>query len=553
MKKYFTLTAIFLLCRMFFTPAYADSTFRKLDQLLGQFCKSAGRHRTALANEVMQQLTAVGYGDQVLFTDADPSDSVTMTVCYYSAEYLLAVRQYDPCIRYASMALPLTRGNGDYTWQSESLNLLAQAHFYKSDYISALTYAEEMFQIDNSHGDQGRVCSTLNTIACIFLGANQPEQAKTYIERAIEADRQADDHSHRSAILGVASDVSLRLGDARKALDLARRAYETDRQAGSRKAAIRLTQMAAANLGLGETEQARRQLDEALPTLQEYDMMPTLGIGYNTYGQLMAATGPKGNAAARSCYQKARDLFRQHGDLYNLLHSLYGLYQCSRESNPQEALAYIDEYTRLRDSIYHQEVQSMLCYYATRFHQDELLSQVNTDNRQNRLLLTGLSVGGGLLLIIIGVLAYLLWHRRKVDDGTEPLRDIADHVAETEKPSQPADIQQPTDADTKFLVQLTDVVYAQMSKGIDIDQIAGQLGFSPSQLRRKVSAVTGKSPATYIMQIRLTYAQRLLDKNPEMSIGEIAFKCGFSDNSHFTHAFQKMYGISPTQYIRRVK
>lgn len=554
-KKCLTILSLLLMCGMFFTPAIAGSGSKNLDMLLTQFDKSSGKHRTALANEVMALLLSKGFGDDEQFTADSHPDTVTLNVCYYSAEYFLAVREYDQCISYANKALPLSAGNGDFTWHSESLNLLSQAYFYKSDYIDALQYAEQMYQIDSSHRDYGRMCSTLNTIACIYLGANQADQAKEYILRAIDTDKQADDHSHRSAILGVASDIYLRLGDNPKALDYARQAYETDQQAGSRKAAIRLAQMAAANINLGDTAQAHRQLDEALPILKEYNMMPSLGICCNTYGRLMALKG-SADAACRY-YQQARDLFRQHGDLYNLLHSLYGLYQNTRETDPQQALQYIDQYNELRDSIYHHEVQSLLCYYATRFHQDELLSQVSTDSRQNRSLIIGFCIGATLLFIIIGILFFMVRQRRKVDAFVAP---PVEEQAEAEEPTEadlpPTDdtMPQQLDTDRKFLVQLTDVVYAQMGKGsIDIDQIAESLGLSPSQLRRKVSAITGKSPSTYIMQIRLSYAQRLLNKNPEMSIGEIAFKCGFSDNSHFSHAFQKMYGISPTQFIRRAK
>ena len=108
--------------------------------------------------------------------------------------------------------------------------------------------------------------------------------------------------------------------------------------------------------------------------------------------------------------------------------------------------------------------------------------------------------------------------------------------------------------DRKFIGKLTDVVYSLLPTGnISIDQMAEKMNLSPSQLRRRVNTITGKPASAYIMQIRLTYARRLLDTEPNLSMGEIAFKCGFADNSHFSHAFQKMYGISPTQYIRRAK
>ena len=109
-------------------------------------------------------------------------------------------------------------------------------------------------------------------------------------------------------------------------------------------------------------------------------------------------------------------------------------------------------------------------------------------------------------------------------------------------------------SDAQFIGRLTDLVCSLMTRGqCDVDTVAQHLNISTGQLRRKVGAITGKTPATYILQIRLSNAQRLLDRHPELSISDVAYRTGFSDVAHFSHAFQKAFDMSPSQWARRAK
>ena len=119
---------------------------------------------------------------------------------------------------------------------------------------------------------------------------------------------------------------------------------------------------------------------------------------------------------------------------------------------------------------------------------------------------------------------------------------------------QDADSKSLSLADQKFLGRLIDLVYSLMGQQqVDIETVASRLNITSSQLRRKMVALTGQTPAAYIMQIRLTNAQRLLDAHPEMSIADVAYRCGFSNQSHLSASFQKAFGMSPTQWAHRPK
>ncbi|MBQ8040550.1 MAG: helix-turn-helix transcriptional regulator [Lachnospiraceae bacterium] len=54
------------------------------------------------------------------------------------------------------------------------------------------------------------------------------------------------------------------------------------------------------------------------------------------------------------------------------------------------------------------------------------------------------------------------------------------------------------------------------------------------------------SPKQYLIQLRMNRALELLTKN-EISVKEISFACGFTDEKYFSRAFKKRYGYPPSQ------
>lgn len=53
--------------------------------------------------------------------------------------------------------------------------------------------------------------------------------------------------------------------------------------------------------------------------------------------------------------------------------------------------------------------------------------------------------------------------------------------------------------------------------------------------------------AEYVRQLRIEKSLALV-KNPALSLTEVAYECGFFDQSHFIHAFKRSTGFLPGQY-----
>ncbi len=69
---------------------------------------------------------------------------------------------------------------------------------------------------------------------------------------------------------------------------------------------------------------------------------------------------------------------------------------------------------------------------------------------------------------------------------------------------------------------------------------------SPRQVQRLFKKHVGKSPMQYMTKRRLDYARRLLVET-DLSVREVAERCGFSSDSNFSKGFRKVFGFAPSK------
>lgn len=70
---------------------------------------------------------------------------------------------------------------------------------------------------------------------------------------------------------------------------------------------------------------------------------------------------------------------------------------------------------------------------------------------------------------------------------------------------------------------------------------------SPHRLSRLTKRVFDLTPGQFITKIRIAAATRLLQET-ELSVAEIAHRCGFYDHSAFTRSFRKATGTTPSKF-----
>ena len=85
---------------------------------------------------------------------------------------------------------------------------------------------------------------------------------------------------------------------------------------------------------------------------------------------------------------------------------------------------------------------------------------------------------------------------------------------------------------------------------LSLQELSALAGLSVFHFARTFKERTGLSPHQYVLRRRVERAKELL-LDSRASLAEIALRCGFSHQSHFTRAFHQLSGITPTRWRER--
>ena len=81
-----------------------------------------------------------------------------------------------------------------------------------------------------------------------------------------------------------------------------------------------------------------------------------------------------------------------------------------------------------------------------------------------------------------------------------------------------------------------------------LEGMAAVANFSPYHFARLFKAATGLAPYQFVVARRIERAQHLLRTNGKLGLAEVAFRSGFSDQSHFCLHFKRIAGVTPRRF-----
>ena len=80
-----------------------------------------------------------------------------------------------------------------------------------------------------------------------------------------------------------------------------------------------------------------------------------------------------------------------------------------------------------------------------------------------------------------------------------------------------------------------------------LNEISKMVNMSPVSFNRFIKKRTGKTFIEYVNDTRIGFASRWLIEK-DLSIAEVAFKCGFNNIANFNRVFKKSKNCTPSQY-----
>jgi AraC family transcriptional regulator len=97
------------------------------------------------------------------------------------------------------------------------------------------------------------------------------------------------------------------------------------------------------------------------------------------------------------------------------------------------------------------------------------------------------------------------------------------------------------------LKQVQDFIEAHLAAEIVIEDLAALIPMSQFHFARAFKAAAGESPHKYLTHRRIERAKVLLTVT-KLPVAEVAYRVGFSSQSHFTAHFRKVTGVTPRDY-----
>ena len=109
-----------------------------------------------------------------------------------------------------------------------------------------------------------------------------------------------------------------------------------------------------------------------------------------------------------------------------------------------------------------------------------------------------------------------------------------------------------TEADKAFLENLDRFILAELQNAsLSVDYLAAHMGMGRSLFFQKIKNLSGMTPNDYLRTYRLKRAAFLLSHG-NLRINEICYEVGFSSPSYFAKRFCQQFGMSPSDYQKKI-
>lgn len=131
------------------------------------------------------------------------------------------------------------------------------------------------------------------------------------------------------------------------------------------------------------------------------------------------------------------------------------------------------------------------------------------------------------------------------------LQAIAEELWRFGVESEPAQPAEKSDLSQKTLRALNHFIDECSDAKIELASLAGIADMPMLRFSREFKSFTGATPYRYVLDRRIAKARSMIESS-SLSLAEIAFRCGFSSQSHMTDVFSAKLGATPGAIRRAI-
>jgi AraC family transcriptional regulator len=147
----------------------------------------------------------------------------------------------------------------------------------------------------------------------------------------------------------------------------------------------------------------------------------------------------------------------------------------------------------------------------------------------------------------IRLLAYRIFRETKIDDTAAAVSVEAlllKVLAKLARQKSEAYAKRPV-----WVKRLKEILYEDCADRHSLGNLSRELNIHPVHLSRDFSRYFGCNLGEYIRKMRIEKALSLLPAK-DLSLTDIAYRCGFADHSHFIRCFKQIEGATPSEFRR---
>ncbi|HET6831984.1 MAG TPA: helix-turn-helix domain-containing protein [Solirubrobacterales bacterium] len=108
----------------------------------------------------------------------------------------------------------------------------------------------------------------------------------------------------------------------------------------------------------------------------------------------------------------------------------------------------------------------------------------------------------------------------------------------------------PTDHGDAAILTAQRAIAESFAVAAPVEEMARWSGLAPRTFKRRFKLATGHTPISYVQQIRVERAKRLLE-TCDVPVEEVSWSVGYEDPASFRRLFKRLTGLAPGAYRQR--